>query len=143
MNLDILSQKDEKWRAFAFNLSKDKMLSDDLVNDMYLKLYKLEKEINDFYVIATIRNLYFDYLKQENKKVSLELLSEITTDAPFEADDREKQVIDNVYWVARDYMLMLSDKKSLRQIGKELNTNYGFIYRTIKEEKNKWEDLKK
>ena len=143
MNLEILSQKDAKWRNFAFRLTRDEMLSDDLVNDMYLKLYEVDKEINDFYVFATIRNLYFDFLRLDNKTVSLELLSERTTDAPFEVDDTEKHIIENVYWVARDYMLLMADKKSLRQIGKELNTNYGFIYRTVKEEKNKWEDLKK
>lgn len=143
MDLNILSQKDDKWRVFAFKLTKDKMLSDDLVNDMYLKLHKVEKEINDFYVYATIRNLYFDFLRLDNKTVSLELLSERTIDAPFEVDDTEKHIIENVYWVARDYMLLMSDKKSLRQIGKELNTNYGFIYRTVKEEKDKWEELKK
>lgn len=143
MDLNILSQKDDKWRVFAFKLTKDKMLSDDLVNDMYLKLHKVEKEINDFYVYATIRNLYFDFLRLDNKTVSLELLSERTIDVPFEVDDTEKHIIENVYWVARDYMLLMSDKKSLRQIGKELNTNYGFIYRTVKEEKDKWEELKK
>lgn len=143
MNLEILSQKDAKWRNFAFRLTRDEMLSDDLVNDMYLKLYEVDKEINDFYVFVTIRNLFFSYLKQNGKKINIDDIKELQTDAPFEIDDTEKHIIENVYWVARDYMLMQSDNKSLRQIGKELNTNYGFIYRTVKEEKTKWEDLKK
>jgi len=56
-----LALKDSFWRKTALIICKDKMLSDDLVNDMYLKLHDCKKEINDFYVIRTIRNLFLDH----------------------------------------------------------------------------------
>jgi DNA-directed RNA polymerase specialized sigma24 family protein len=41
--LEELSKKDEYWRQIAFKICKDKYLADDLVNEMYLKLYNNEK----------------------------------------------------------------------------------------------------
>ena len=41
--VEQLSKKDAYWRKIAFNICKDKSTADDLVNDMYLKLYDCKK----------------------------------------------------------------------------------------------------
>ena len=38
-------------------------------------------------------------------------------------NDQEKKIVDNVYWVAKEYIEM-NETMSVREIGKVLNTNY-------------------
>lgn len=138
--LEILSKKDSYWRQIAYKICKDKMLADDLVSEMYLRLMDCKKEINDFYVIVTIKNIFLQEIKCK-KTVSIEKFYTLASPEKFELDDNEKNVIDNVYWVAKEYIEM-NQTKSLREIGKELNTNYHFVYKTIKKEKEKWVEKK-
>ena len=135
--LKHLAKKDKYWREIALKICKDKMLADDLVNDMYLKLYEVKKQISDFYVIITIRNLYYDYLREKKKTVSINNFYDVTQDdTNFELDDYQLELLDRLNWVEKGYLEMSFDL-SLRQIQKELNTNYGYIYRTIKKAKEK------
>lgn len=132
-----LAKKDSKWRKIAFKICKDRMLADDIVQEMYLKLADCKKQINDFYVIIVMRNYYFDLLKREKEKISLEKIYNLEqpTDI-FEIDDQQEKIIKELYWVAKDYFIMSFDM-SLRQMAKELNTNYGYIYRVMDKEKKK------
>jgi DNA-directed RNA polymerase specialized sigma24 family protein len=138
--LDQLALKDEYWRKIAFKICKDKMLSDDLVNDMYLKLANCTKEINDFYVIVTIKNLFLSEIKNK-KTVSIENFYNFTTEETFEPDDKDSKILENIYWVARDY-IELNHTMSLREIGKLLNTDYNYIHKIITNEKKKWQKAK-
>jgi len=110
------------------------MLSDDLVNDMYLKLYDCQKEINDFYVIRTIRNLFLDHIKQKNN-VSIELfynLAESSND--FQPDDYELSIIQECEKLPylQNGLLKESYDLSVRQISEKYKyINYGLIHREL------------
>ena len=113
------------------------MLADDIVQEMYLKLANNKKQINDFYVIIVIRNLFIDHIKKQSANVSINNFYNLTEEEnTFEIDDQQKEIIDSIYWVARDYFIMNYDM-SLREMAKVLNTNYAFIYRTMKKAKDK------
>lgn len=133
--LEKLALKDKYWRSVALKICKDKMLADDLVSDMYLALANNTKEINDFYVIVTIKNLFLQHIKQ-NKTIALN--DNYTVPESFELDDKEKNIVDNIYWVAKGY-IELNETLSVREIGKLLNTDYSFVHRIIKKEKQKWQ----
>lgn len=139
--LETLCKKDAYWRQIAYKICKDRMQADDLVSEMYLRLADCKKEINDFYVIITIKNIFLQEIRTK-KTVSIENFYTLASPEAFELDDKEKKVIDNIYWVAKEYIEM-NETKSLREMGKELNTNYHFIFKTIKKEKEKWQDQKK
>ena len=135
--LEILATKDSKWREIALKICKDKMLADDIVQEMYLKLADCQKQINDFYVIIVMKNIFLDHIKKEKLNVSLNKFYNLEADEiTFEIDDQQKKIIDDIYWVAKDYLIMSYDM-SLREMAKALNTNYAFIYRTMKKEKDK------
>ena len=139
--LETLCLKDKYWRKIAYNICKDKMMADDLVSEMYLKLANCKKDINDFYVIVTIKNLFLTEIKNK-KTVSIDNFYNFTTPETFEPDDNEQEIIENIYWVAKDY-IELNETMSLRKIGKLLNTDYNFIHKIITNEKKKWQDQKK
>ncbi len=135
--LEKLAIKDKQWRQIAYKICKDRMLADDLVSEMYLKLANNTKEINDFYVIVTIKNLFIEQIRNK-KTVCIDNFYNFTTDSQFEPDDKQKEVLDNIYWVAKEYILM-NETHSLREMAKELNTDYSYIHRIIKNEKKKWQ----
>lgn len=137
--LDQLCKRDTQWRRIALKICKDKLLADDLVQESYLKAYNINKQITDFYFIIIIKNTYLDYLKQK-KTVSIENFYNFTTSDRFELDDQQLKVVQECYWVAKDLLLMNEDK-SIREIAKELNVNYRFIYRVIEKEKKKWQEI--
>lgn len=131
--LHELAKKDKYWRKVAFNICKDKFLADDLVNDMYLALANCNKEINDFYVIVVIKNLFLYHIKQ-NKMIDLELVKEPITEM-FEIDDNEKEILDSLKWWEVE-LIEMNQQYSLREMQQQLNINYAFIYRTIKKIKD-------
>lgn len=127
--LEELSKKDSYWRKVALNICKDKMLSDDLVNDMYIKLHNCTKEINDFYVVMVIRNSFLTHIKSK-KTISIEGFDHIQQTNDFEVDDKQKEILDNLHWQAKGYFEM-NTEMSIRKIAKELNTNYVYIHRVM------------
>ena len=135
--LETLCLKDKYWREIAFKICKDRMLADDLVSEMYLKLKDCKKEINDFYVIGTIQSIFIDEIRK-NKTVSIENFYSFSSPEKFEADDKELEILQNIYWVARDY-IELNQTMSLRDMGKALHTNHRYIHGIIKKEKLKWQ----
>ena len=134
--LKELSQKDSKWRSYALWLTKDKSKADDLVQDMYLKLHDQQKQINDFFVITTMRNAFYDAQKKKKREIINDDFSyfEYNTNT-YELDDEHKEIIDYVlsscnWW--EEELLEMSAEHSLRDLQARYNINYGFIYKTLK-----------
>ena len=132
--LEVLCKKDEYWRRTAFIICKDKMLADDLVSDMYLKLFECKKEINDFYVIRTIRNLFLDYIKSK-KNISIDNFYNLAeNNNTFEADDYELSIIQDCEKLPylQNGLLKESYDLSVRQISEKYqHINYGLIHREL------------
>ena len=57
-----LALRDSEWRLMAFKITKDKDLSDEIVQEMYLKSSTF-KNCNTGYIYTILRNLYYDTLK--------------------------------------------------------------------------------
>lgn len=143
--IEELSKKDALWRKVALNICKDKQLADDLVQEMYLKLYDCKKQINDFYVVIVLRNLFLDTIKQKNKRKQVDIDSFYDMEAntsTFEMDDEETKIVNEMYWLAKGYF-ELSYDMSLREMAKELNTNYMYIYRTMINANKQWQEKRK
>jgi RNA polymerase sigma factor (sigma-70 family) len=137
--LEELAKKDTYWRKIAFNICKDRYLADDLVNEMYLKLYDCKKQINDFFVIIVIRNIFLD-LKRKKGTLHLDDFYNLeSNDNEFEVDDIDKIILDayNELTFSERELIILTSEMSLRDIEKEFNINYGFVYRKVKFAKEK------
>lgn len=108
------------------------MLSDDLVNDMYLKLHDCKKEINDFYVVMVIRNSFLTHIKSK-KTISIEGFDHIQPTNDFELNDYEKYLIDSCAKLPYIQLELLKEnyELSIRDIEKK----YPFIkYQFINKE---------
>lgn len=136
-----LVKKDIIWRKIAFAICKDEMLADDLVQEMYLKLFNCKKEINDFYVVLTIKTLFLDYLRKSKVKISIDNFDFKNIENNFEFDDKEKEFIKELKWYEKE-LLEMSYDLSLRQIEKETKIHYKFTERVLIKVRKKWEDQK-
>ena len=142
MILKELSKKDKYWRSIAYNICKDKDLAKDLVQDMYLKVYdvsqKRDLEPNDYYIIITIKNLFLDYCKENNKKVSTETLFYLEDkNSKYELSDEEVNILNNLTFVERE-LLRLNETMSFHEIQRNFNINYQFARRVILNVKDKY-----
>ena len=143
--LEELSKKDKEWRKAAYLICKDKMLADDLVQEMYLRLMNRTKW-NDYFVYITLRNIFLDRLRKQ-KDIRLEELHylEDRTEV-FEPDDEEQKVLDafdELDWVQKELLLERANGMSLRDIQKRYNINYGFTYRETTKAKDIIKNKKK
>lgn len=129
--LEELSKKDKEWRKAAYLICKDKIIADDLVQEMYLRLMDKTKW-NDYFVYITLRNLFLDRLRKE-KDVRLEELHYLEDRTEiFEPDDEEQKILDafdKLDWVQKELLLERANGMSLRDIQKRYNINYGYTYR--------------
>ena len=147
MILEELAKKDKYWRQAAFNISKDKNISDDLVQEMYLKIYRISLkkylEINDYYVVRILLNTYLDYLKENKKTISTEAITDLESRYfKFEPDDKEKFILDNLTFLEKE-ILTLKQDVSYHEIKRKFNINYQFARRIVLEAQNKYGKTKK
>lgn len=91
--LEMLSEKHTDWikmvRSFSNNnKTNDENMTEDIVQDMYIRLYDLVKdpdkimyndEINTMYIYVTLKNIYLSYIKQNSKNFKSPII-EIDTD---------------------------------------------------------------
>ena len=147
MILETLAKKDKYWRQVAFNISKDKTLADDLVQEMYLKIYRIslkkELEINDYYVVRILLNTYLDYIKQKKQNISIETIQDLESRCfNFEPTDKEKFILDNLTFLEKE-ILTLKQDVSYHEIQRKFNINYQFARRIVLEAQNKYGKTKK
>jgi len=136
--LEYLSKKDSLWRQIAYNICKCKDTADELTNNMYLKLYDYNvpiEKLTEGYVGLTLYNLFIDKCKQK-KNLSIDTfyyLEDQTTDTTFSDEDLEILAKANELKWWKKQLIIESYDKTLRQIEKEFNINYMYVYRhTIK-----------
>lgn len=132
-NIETACKQDKRWRLIAYNILKDKDVADDIVQEMYLKINDVTKLIDDGYIIITIRNLCYNYLK---KKKDIPLITDprIEHNINFGVTDYEQEILDRFKeekWY-RQVLIEESYYKSIRKIAKEYNVDYGFVFRESK-----------
>jgi len=132
--LEELSKKDKYWRQIALNICKSKSVADDIVQEMYLKLHDCKKQINDFYVILTIRSLFLD-TKRKKQNVELVEYNLQSRESDFKPDDYETYILNEykkLSWIEREIIIELYDK-SFRELADSLTgVSYNYIFRKHK-----------
>jgi DNA-directed RNA polymerase specialized sigma24 family protein len=141
MILEELSKKDKLWRSIAFNICKDKSLSDELTQQMYVKVYEISLkrniDTNDYYIAKILLNLFIDYIKENKKFVTnTEVISLISNDESFTMDDEQLNIINDLSFIEKE-LILLNENLSYHEIQRKYNINYQFVRRVILNVKNK------
>jgi DNA-directed RNA polymerase specialized sigma24 family protein len=67
--LEKLAENHKKWVQIAYNLCKCKDIANDIVQDMYIKMYELGKEVDEAYIYFVIRSIFFDTIRKQKEFV--------------------------------------------------------------------------
>lgn len=140
---------------YAFSLCQDYYLAEDLTNESFLKAYlTLDDDINYFkyWIFRVCKNLYFDILTKEKKKVNLSnstnFISDYETPLDKIIEDEEKKRIYNLVVDLKDtyrevIILFYYSGFTIKQISKIQDVSEGLVktnlYRARKKLKKKME----
>jgi DNA-directed RNA polymerase specialized sigma24 family protein len=141
MILEELAKKDAVWRKMAFQICKDKDLADELVQEMYLKLYQNTNLIKEGYIYTVLRNLFYDYTKSQ-KDIIVDFSNIEIEDTEYIEPVDYFQLMKGLTWYERT-MFELSTLVGQRELSRQTGIHLQTIHRVNKMVKSKINGKKK
>jgi RNA polymerase sigma factor (sigma-70 family) len=146
--LPLLAARHNDWVNMAYSFGLRKEDAEDLVQDMYIKMYNFSSaekiqyndDINTFYVYITMRNLFYDRKKQEVPTTDIDTLQQIPEEeegndkAALEVLlDRMSQCLENQHWYDRKmFEIYYGNGETIRELSKGSKISSSSIFNTIK-----------
>jgi len=150
--MQLLAEKHSDWKNIVNSFGMDQALSEDLVQEMYIKIFrKLKadpnfnimygKEINYVYIFKTLRTLFLD-LKRKQKNIHILHLSENikTTDLEINYDEKYQTIqnaLEKMYWYDRKVFEIINGGESIASLSRKTKIQYYSLYNTYRKVKEK------
>lgn len=142
--LESLSKKDKEWRKIAYNITGSKSEADDLVHDMYMRMYKYNRsKWNYSFVILVMWNLFKDKKKckytnavEFSEKIYSKQVTKLEKNS---FNDRELYLLSEIEKLT-DYekkLLELNYDLSVRDVAKGLQQCHVKTYRHLMDVRKK------
>lgn len=139
--LQEISKKHSLWLKMAYGICKDTELAKDIVQDMYIKVSDIQKELNDYYIYYILRSIFIDITRKEKKRLKAETnYNYINIE---QEQEEQKQVPKNVLTWVEEQILIHRYDKSCRDIEKQFNINFLKVHRiekTAKQKIKEWQE---
>lgn len=124
--LEQLSKNHDTWISYALLICNDKETAKDLVQDMYIKLYKKEK-VNKSYVYDTLKSIFIDQVrKQQHKNISIEEVLYLEAESIDYDMKHLKECLNKLKWFDRE-VLIATHTNSLRKAEALTGVYYGVL----------------
>jgi len=151
--LDKIVLKHDKWLKVALSICKCKDAANDLVQDMYIKMHQVNKEVDDGYIYSVLRSIFIES-KRKKKRIykrnqRYEFLLKPEEEEAEETDTflLQKKSYENAYKSLEKYervIIHFSSKMGLREFSRKSGISISLVQKT----KNKlkkliWEESKK
>ena len=147
-----ICNRHSKWVRMAQKFDYDN--AEDLVQEMYLKIYNLNPtEVNEFYIYRTIKSIFIDDYKKKkiltaplNGKEAYNIEDDYNEDADFQISEipltcTELLVLKKLYGYttenAETLQITIHKGKSLLSISKEIGKSYKTLYTALLTAKKK------
>ena len=157
---DLLASKHNKWVSYCRSWGCNRDTSEDLVQEMYLRIIVLidkgldisyKDDINDFYIYKTLKSMFLtlynkekriniidvadDYIKNllENKK------HVFIDDHKFFDTVYEKvtTTLDSMHWYDKKVFELVQDNNNISELSRQTNIEYRSLYNTYQKVKRK------
>jgi len=151
----LLAQKQEDWIRIVKSFGCRQVVAEDLVQEMYIKIYKRlgndlnimydDKEINYYYVYRTLHTLFLD-LRRKEQRVKKVYIEDVDIDRPVEDIDygsayqKVEEELGRAYWYNRKVFEIINGGESVADLSRNSGINYYSLYNTYRKMK---EQLKK
>ena len=134
--LDSLSKKNSYWQQVAFKITGNKSLADDIVQNMYLKIYSANPtKWNYSYVVLTMYNLFKDYKKgcKYNLDIDDDKSGDVTIYDNYSYTNRELNILDEIDKLTEDEkeLLFMNFDESLGKIALRKKVSRTTIHRHL------------
>jgi len=137
--LEKLSLKHSTWLKMAYGICKDRYLADDIVSEMYIKMYDSKKEVNDYYIYYVIKSCFINWLRQNKKIDTIEINDNLTI---FEDPENFEKEIPGCLTFSEKEILRLRQDFSCRELAEDYNIDQTKVFRIEKKAKEKIEQWK-
>ena len=151
--MQMLFDKRNKWNAILINLGCHPDSCEDIIQDMYLKVYdqlnegkniKYNDSINYYYIFKILRSLFIDLRRKEKNIIVVDMKSmtkiennEPNTDVYLQVENELK----NMYWYDRKVFEILTEGESISALSRKTGISYHSLYKTFKKVKKKIKKL--
>lgn len=113
--------------------------AEDVVQEAYIKVMKLNKEINEAYFYYTLRSLTMDLHSKRvikeviTKKIEYSLFEDESNQLAEELAQPYLEFIETWDWYDKKlFMLWVNNRISIRKLSRETNIGFKSVYTTIK-----------
>jgi len=147
--LELLAKRHQDWMNMAISFGLSKEDAEDLVQDMYIKMYKFaaaekmkysDNDVNTFYVYVTLRNLFYDQKKKQVPQVDINSLTnlayeecEYDKEALEDLLENMSQCIEDMHWYNKKIFEIYYGKgKTIRELSDESKISSNAIFNTLK-----------
>jgi len=148
-----LYAKHNTWVDIVSSFGCNRVTSEDLVSEMYIKMQiKLEKgldisyedEINYYYVFKTLRTLFLD-LKRKEKNIKYQEIDDsdfVSHDANYDSTYTDIQdELDKQYWYDKKIFEIINEGMSIASLSRKTGIRYYSLYNTYTKVKEKLKRL--
>ncbi len=157
--LEKLAENHKKWITIAYNMCKCKDKANDIVQDMYLKMYELNKSVDDGYIYFVIRSIFIEEKrKQKEFTQDLETIEYLVNKNEYNTlkqsntfEDLKKECYDQAYNKLEKHekvIIHFSSTMGLREFARNSEISISLIQKTkrklkklVWEESQKYEEL--
>tara|TARA_R110002167_G_scaffold33215_2_gene106802 strand:+ start:983 stop:1459 length:477 start_codon:yes stop_codon:yes gene_type:complete len=150
----LLAKKHSDWIKVVNSFGCNTSMSEDLVQEMYIKIQlKLEKgldisynkdDINYYYIFKTLRTLFLD-LKRKGKNIKRVPVENIkATDDTIDYEGKYnlvKKALNKMYWYDKKVFELINKGESIAQLSRKTGIQYYSLYNTYKKVKEKLKKL--
>jgi RNA polymerase sigma factor (sigma-70 family) len=151
--LEKLAENHKKWVQIAYNLCKCKDYAQDIVQDMYIKVIELDKEVDNGYIYSIIRSIFIDAKRKQKEYVAqsydidkIRTLTEYATQNEFNTELKRKcfEVAYNKLEKHEKVIMHFSSNLGLRESARKSGISISLIRKTKHKLKILvWQEVKK
>ena len=152
--MQMLVDKRKKWFNILLHFGCHPDDCDDIIQDMYLKVFNKLNEganikykddsINYYYIFKILRSLFIDS-KRKNKNIifiDLDVLYKMESDqANTETYLKVERHLKMMYWYDRKVFEIITEGESISKLSQKTGISYHSLYNTFKKVKNKIKKL--
>ncbi len=153
--MTLIAVKHKNWIEIVQSFGCPKETSEDIVQEMYIKIHKKLKngldimykdEINYYYIFKTLRSLFYD-LKRKEKNITVINIEDVNIDMSDIDVNYEKAYkkitdeLDKMFWYDKKVFEIINGGESVAELSRKSYIQYYSLYNTYNKVKDKLKKL--
>ena len=147
----LVADKHKTWIEIVSSFGCTNETSEDLVQEMYIKIQKklvkgldimYNDEINYYYIFKTLRTLFLDF-KRKGKNIKMVNIDDVDIDKSISDIDYDKayeivqEELKTMYWYDRKVFEIINGGESIAEFSRKSFIHYYSLYHTYNKVKDK------